>query len=249
MPVLSEFGGQATVTEDAQDLYREAVAELFGMLGSAHPVAADLRALLLHFDNNWEQLHQLLARMLSVRDQWHVYVGVHNSPEESQSHLLATVDSIVHEALTALHSELESVALSYDACIARLDTLLEELIGALEERGELENTIVVLTSDHGEHLGEHHLLDHQYSVYEELLHVPLVVRAPRGLRGPGGFEPGRETAPVQLIDLFPTLLEACGVPGQEDADPRVRALTAPDPERRSLAQYFAPPKSWIHEIE
>jgi arylsulfatase A-like enzyme len=56
--------------------------------------------------------------------------------------------------------ELEILRATYDAALAELDGLLQELVTTLEERGDLENTIVVLVSDHGEQLGDHHMLDH-----------------------------------------------------------------------------------------
>ena len=73
---------------------------------------------------------------------------------------------------------------TYDATLLELDELLRDLLEALREAGHLDDTIVILTSDHGEQLGEHHMLDHQYSVYQTVLHVPLVVRAP-GRLAPG----------------------------------------------------------------
>ena len=67
---------------------------------------------------------------------------------------------------------------TYDASIAELDHLFFELLRALEKRGRLENTVVALTADHGELLGEHHMLNHQYSVHEPLLRVPLMISHP-----------------------------------------------------------------------
>jgi arylsulfatase A-like enzyme len=100
--------------------------------------------------------------------------------------------------------EMELTRATYDATILELDDHLRSLIGTLEAAGRLENTVVVLTSDHGEHLGEHHMLDHQYSVYQPLIHVPLVVHYPRG------FPAGRDDRPVAHYDLFPTLLGLTG---------------------------------------
>ena len=102
--------------------------------------------------------------------------------------------------------EIELTRLTYDAALLELDDSFYGLLEALRARGELENTVVVLVSDHGEHLGEKHLLDHQFSVYEPLMRVPLVVWYPP--RVPAGREP----APVTHMDLFPTLLELAGVP-------------------------------------
>lgn len=125
--------------------------------------------------------------------------------------------------------EIEIMSATYDATIAELDDLFRDLLASLEAAGALDNTIVVLTSDHGEHLGEHHLLDHQYSLHEPLLRVPLLVRDLRG------FAPGRETRPVMTHDLFPTLLEAAGV--EVPAGTRAVSLRAPLEERLRLAEY------------
>ena len=102
MPVLSTFGGQANPVDDSVPLYEAAVHELFTLLDSSHPVAPDLHVLLLHFDNNWERLRELLVNMLMRRDQWRIYTGVHESPEESEHYLVSVVEDIVRDALSAL---------------------------------------------------------------------------------------------------------------------------------------------------
>jgi ATP-dependent helicase/nuclease subunit A len=108
MPVLSQFGGQAEVVDDAAQLYAEAVLELYKLLELDHPLAADLSALMLHFDNNWERLKTLLVSMLARREQWRNYVGVHHTPEESGAYLVATVQSLVQDELRALAETLGS---------------------------------------------------------------------------------------------------------------------------------------------
>ena len=110
MPVLSEFGGQASVVDDAADLYAEAVQALFRQTDSDHPVAADLAVLMLHFDNNWEKLQSLLMAMLARRDQWRDYVGVHHAPRESEAYLLRTIESLVQEELVVLSNLIASQA-------------------------------------------------------------------------------------------------------------------------------------------
>ena len=102
MPVLSSFGGQASVTEDAGELYIEAVQSLFTELDSAHAESSDLKALLLHFDNNWDRLQELLVAMLARRDQWRDYLGVHHSPDESEDYLRQVVDLLVTDSLQSL---------------------------------------------------------------------------------------------------------------------------------------------------
>jgi arylsulfatase A-like enzyme len=71
----------------------------------------------------------------------------------------------------------------YDNGVAHVDAGLEHLVRHLEESGELENTIFVFTSDHGEFFGEHGLVGHSKDVYEETLHVPLVLKRPGQVEG------------------------------------------------------------------
>lgn len=106
MPILSEFGGQADVIENANELYGEAVVELFKSIEGEDELAADLAALMLHFDNNWARLQELLISMLARRDQWRSYIGVHHQPEEAEAYLLHTVNGIVVDALSNLSAKL-----------------------------------------------------------------------------------------------------------------------------------------------
>lgn len=93
----------------------------------------------------------------------------------------------------------------YDDCLAYLDTKVGELFGELERRGLSENTLVVLTSDHGENLGERALVGHGISLYRPELHVPLVVLQPD--RVPSG----RVVAePVSLRDVAATVVDLAG---------------------------------------
>lgn len=95
----------------------------------------------------------------------------------------------------------------YDAGIARTDEYLGALLDSLAARGALEHTLVIITSDHGELVGEHDLTEHGNSLYHPLLHVPLVVRGPGA---PAGLRVG---TPVSLRDLAETVREAAALPG------------------------------------
>ena len=66
----------------------------------------------------------------------------------------------------------------YDSCIAYLDRQIGMLIGEIERRGLLENTLVIVTSDHGEQIGEHGVIAHGASLYRQEVHVPLLVIPP-----------------------------------------------------------------------
>jgi len=97
---------------------------------------------------------------------------------------------------------LEHAERLYDAEVAYVDRELGRLLEALDARTD---TIVVVTSDHGEEFGDHGGFEHGHTVYRELLHVPLAIAAPK-------LAPRRVTAPVGLIDVAPTLVELSGLP-------------------------------------
>lgn len=141
--------------------------------------------------------------------------------------------------------ELRVMAGTYDAALAELDDLFRSLIEGLRASGDLEDTIVVLTADHGEHLGEHHLLDHQYSLYQELIHVPLVLRAE------GVVKPGRDSHAVSNMDLFPTLLELAGVEAPSGLLTSAVSLLDPVATRRRVAEVpavFSEPFPIIRQV-
>lgn len=94
-----------------------------------------------------------------------------------------------------------SLIAGYDNCLAFLDDQVGKLLQALSKSPEWSNTIVIVTSDHGEAFGEHGTYDHGYNLYREVLHVPLIIFGsgiPRGLR---------VTHAASLRELFPTVLD------------------------------------------
>ena len=108
--------------------------------------------------------------------------------------------------------EIEILASLYDGEIAYVDSIVGELVAGLRSRGLLDDTLLVITSDHGEHLGENRMLSHKLSVYEPLLHVPLILWNPE--RIPSGK---RIETQVQAHDVFGTILRITGV--REDFAP------------------------------
>ena len=102
---------------------------------------------------------------------------------------------------------IETKRLLYDQEVAYLDDRLADLYAFLEAQGLLDNTLLAITADHGECLGEHDLWGHAFGLYNELVHIPLLVKYParRGLKG--------ESADiVQLHDLFATVGEITDFP-------------------------------------
>jgi arylsulfatase A-like enzyme len=103
---------------------------------------------------------------------------------------------------------------AYDSCIAWLDSQVDRLLQGLDERALLENTIVVITSDHGELLGEHGAFSHGHSLHRPLLHVPLVVLG----YGLDARVRGQSVAePVSIRNVRSTVLDLARV---EAGDPR-----------------------------
>ncbi len=95
---------------------------------------------------------------------------------------------------------------AYDDCIAYLDDALGRLFDDLEREGLMENTLVVVTADHGEELGEHRLVGHGRSLYHDELHVPLLIVKP------GRVPSGQVVAePVSLRDLPATVVDLVGL--------------------------------------
>ena len=130
-------------------------------------------------------------------------------------------------------AELELMARTYDATLTELDDLFAHLLESLEARGQLENTAIILTADHGEHLGEQHMLDHQFSLYAPVINVPLVIRYPARI------EPGRDARPVMNFDIFPTVLDLAALEPPADLVTRSRTLLDPAAERIRVAEYPA----------
>ena len=94
----------------------------------------------------------------------------------------------------------------YDGEVAANDASFGSLLDELEAMGELDNTVIIFTSDHGEAFGEHGNWTHGLDLTNEVLSIPLVVRLPGGA---GGGQ--RVSTPVQHIDLLPTILSLCAV--------------------------------------
>ena len=95
----------------------------------------------------------------------------------------------------------------YDAEIRGMDDAVSELLDTFEREGALENTIIVVTSDHGEAFMEHGTTEHGWNLYPEVLLVPLIVVWPGQV--PAGE---RVSAQVRSVDLMPTLLHMAGLP-------------------------------------
>ena len=115
----------------------------------------------------------------------------------------------------------------YDAEVAYTDAMIGQLLAQLDAAGALARTLIVVTADHGESLGEHGETTHGLFAYDSTLSVPLIVRGP-------SIAPATIDAPVSHVDLAPTILDLAGMalPPHTDGTSLARPLPA------SRALYF-----------
>src|SRR6185295_6853020 len=120
----------------------------------------------------------------------------------------------------------------YHGEVAYVDALLGPLLEPLLQAGNDGRTLVIVTGDHGEGLGEHGEKTHGIFAYEATLHVPLVVYAPR-LLGPRVVR-----SPVRHIDLLPTVLDALGLDAPAGLPGRSLLPVAAGHGDRAVPSYF-----------
>lgn len=123
----------------------------------------------------------------------------------------------------------------YLACVAYQDHHLGLLIEWLRQSGRLDDTLLIIVADHGESLGEHGLLNHQYGLYDPLIHVPLVIRYPRLF--PSGE---RVSDLVPTLDVFQTILDVANANSDEVSTSSQSLLSAQSPRSFVVSQYGTP---------
>jgi arylsulfatase A-like enzyme len=163
------------------------------------------------FARDWDRVQKLL-RQDQMRMAWRHIAGVEPLSEED---LAAWQDLYLAE-------------------VAYTDYHVGQLIQALRQTGRLDQTVIIVTADHGDSLGEHGLLNHQYGLYDTLIRVPLVIRYP------SLFPAGRRISEqVQTLDLFATILEIAGV--EIPLSPSRSLLSSPyEPRSFTVAEYGVP---------
>ena len=117
----------------------------------------------------------------------------------------------------------------YDGEVASVDAELRALFAALEERGFLNDAVVIVTADHGEEFKEHGRMAHGHDLYNETIRVPLIVLAP-------GIDGGKVINDnVSLVDIAPTILDLIGLPKQPTFEGR---SLVPLMKRKSLVEWL-----------
>ena len=137
--------------------------------------------------------------------------GVHRLNADPLRHLahLAMHATTDHESVIDLRgatpADIDHMRRHYYANITTVDEKLGEVLDALAERGNLEDSLLIFCSDHGELLGDHGLA-YKWLMYDPIVHVPLVIRYPDSVNHP------RDVGDlVSLMDIGPTVLDAAGI--------------------------------------
>ena len=128
--------------------------------------------------------------------------------------------------------DFEELVPFYDSSIHRADWAVGELLSWLERHDLYDDTLIIVTSDHGEHLGEQGRFSHQFSVEEELLRVPLIIKYP-GSRGGGAVD---DNPFASVADVYATILTA--VDGAEDPASYSRDLRQGFDRPYAVAEYY-----------
>ena len=123
----------------------------------------------------------------------------------------------------------------YQAEVRAADAALGKILAELERNGEIEETAIVFTSDHGEEFGEYGRTGHGGSLVDESIQIPLVLRLPRSAHSGGT----RVQEPAQLVDILPTLLDLAGIEVGAELD-GTTLLAAGREERTVRASVFTP---------
>ena len=147
-------------------------------------------------------------------------------------------------------SELAFYVARYDAEIRYVDAEVGRLVAGLEQRGLWQRMLTVMTSDHGESLGEHrYYFGHGMLAYQTCLHVPFVVRYP------GVLAPRTDPAPVELLHLAPTILELAGAQLREarwgqgrSLLPRLRGEASGDATLAYSEAGYASDRMWLRAV-
>jgi len=144
------------------------------------------------------------------------------------------IDGRHFESNPAIHAQMPPAQLDYLLAqyageLRWTDDHLARFFWLLEERGLWDDTLIILTADHGEEFFDHGEKGHKHNLYTETVHVPLIIKFP------GQREGRRDARLVSLVDLAPTILEVCGAPPIEPMHGR-SLLDAPPSAPRSI--YF-----------
>jgi len=148
------------------------------------------------------------------------------------SDLLALRRTVLEKKRLPTDEEKQHMISQYDGAIAYVDAELNRLLTRLKQLGVHENTLIIITSDHGQAFGDNYLIDHGVSVYQDQVHVPLLIKYP-------GREPARVVdALASGVDLLPTVMDAAGLPAPPGIHGKNLRTIAKDEPRMVFSESF-----------
>lgn len=157
----------------------------------------------LKFESNAEQMTNAVGKWLKKhRERRHLFFWIHyfdpHAPYKPPQRFAGLASPGATPELRA-----------YDGEIAFLDEQFGTLLKKLDRAGILKNSLIIMTSDHGEGFGEHGYNGHGWFLYDEVLRVAMIVKGP-------GIKPGRDAGLMQHVDLAPGILDYLGIPLSPD---------------------------------
>ncbi|MGB3494368.1 MAG: sulfatase, partial [Elainellaceae cyanobacterium] len=174
----------------------------------------------------------------------------HVLKDQKARHYLRQFNSDVYGWLAPLagaldESEKATLDGMYDAEVACQDEQLGVFFNQLKSSGALDNTLVIVCSDHGEHLGEKQFIGHSISLYNELVRVPLIIRDPSD-RFPRSSTRGDV---VSTRRLFHSVLDVAGLASEEERLLTLAQDPTTDPERNRVFSEAIPPQNVVNLLQ
>lgn len=162
---------------------------------------------------------------------------------------LRRFNSDVYGWLAPLHTDIDDHRKAtldgmYDAEVAYQDEQVGAFLEKLRASGNLDNTLVIICADHGDHLGEKRMIGHSFSLYNELVRVPLIIRDPAGDL-PRGAVVDRC---VSIRRLFHTVLTAAGAATPDEQSFTLAQSAAADPDAGTVFAEAVPPRNVLNML-
>lgn len=240
--IVSPANGLARGFEEFVPAFRNTVRRELGAPRSGHPDPNNL-AFKRFLSNsrrdspffvflNYIDAHAPYAPPQQLRDQ---FVDKKFSRKEIEAATrLRMPDHYMYGSIS--DEQFELLGQLYEGEISLVDRAINNLYAILKADGRLDNTLIIVSSDHGENLGDHGHFAHVFSIHNTLLRVPLIV-VPPGMLPTGTVR--HDTA--QLLDLFPTILSWCGVEYDGRWDGRDLFADGAETESTSaMSEYYYP---------
>ncbi len=176
----------------------------------------------LDFNSSRKVVEQIYASNSSKRKFMYIHIGPPHTPyhppekfrkfikEVKPDHAMldsAYMYKFEHQELKMDEEQLEYILSWYDSNILFADSIAQIVFDVLKKQGALENTIFIVTSDHGEAFLQHGKVLHGSTIYDEMLHIPFLIRFPKE----AGIRPKRVRSIASLVDITPTLADIYGL--------------------------------------